>query len=327
MTSYDTAGNGYENGDENEELFGITEFEDELTPENLIALAAISRSLRGRQRETGVRAKDLAETARAAAEREATVVTNRLEELQVRGVRTTSGVDLFTYRHIERFPDISDLPHLVDDVHYEVYKRRKEHSPSPYISVSLDEILSELTVMNETHVDAVNYHRQQSKDAINFFEKLKIEEGSIHEAMTSPEGRFMVRSLHRLFHERPMAKFVANFRKERQQKMDERPVDFLIVAARAMKWFERQYTMNKVLGETVTIEDEEKWRAEFSQDEEPGKPAVLHVPMPGKQPKELDENDPDEMHWYGLRMREMDRARAFALPVAEYLAAMAPAEQ
>lgn len=340
----------YENGDTNgDELFGVAEFEDELTPENLVTLAALSRSLRGRQRDRSVGAKDIAESAREVAERDAESISERLLELQVRDVKTINGTNLFTYRHIERFPDLGELPNLIDDVHYEVYHRRKEKSPSPYISVNLDEILSELTVMRETHVDAVNYHRERQKEAEEYFYNLKIEEGSIHEVMTTPEGRFMVRSLHRLFRERPMGRFLANFKKFQSNRMDERPVDFNVVAARALKWFERQYRENSLLGETV-VESEADVLVEYAaKPHEEHDDVLVKLPTlpqqnksnipPASEPdsipihpnniskKQLNEDDRDEMMWFELRMRELDRARAFAMPVAEYLAAKAAIKQ
>jgi hypothetical protein len=304
------------------EAFGDVEWEDpELTSESRRLLDSVMHSLRSRPRDNrhSPKPSELAEDAREIAARDATVITERLVDLEVRGVRTAVGVDQFTYRHIQRYPELDMVPHLIDDVHYEVYRKRKEKSPSPYLTISLDDVLSELVTMQETSVDPVNYQRRQLNEAVEFLQRLSIEEGSIYEAMAKPDGRFMVRSLHRFLSERSMRSFLENFKKVQKERMDERPVDLISVAARAVKWFEIRYRENQALGGSIDVEGTPKWQAEFATEKETILEDTVSDMISQTQKKQLDEKDPDQMHWYEMRMRELNRTKALARPISEYV--------
>lgn len=293
-------------------------------------------------------AREVARNSHEIAEEDAAAISERLVELKVKGARTSAGLDNFTARDLERLPGFAETPYLIDDVHYNVYRHRKEQSPSPYLTVSLKEILSELAAMRETHVDLISYQRKNSKEASEYFERMGIEENSIHEVMSTAEGRQMMRSLHRIFQERPLVTFLQNFKKEQKQRMDERPIDLRVLAYRVVRWHEVRYRENKALGETVIMSEDNvlvefaaephekhddvlvKLPADSNRDEdETAREPLASGPEPdplaprSRSKKQLDEQDPDEMMWYELRMRELDRVKAFAKPVVEYLEKLA----
>lgn len=301
----------------------------ELTPENLAIMDSILRARgysEGRRINSDPRTEPSSrEIAKTDREETAKLITNRLEQLQVRDLKGPSGLDRFTARDVDRNPDLSEDAFLIDDVHYAVYQRHRSNSPSPYLTVSLNEILSELTVMRETHVLAINFQRKQLKEAEEYFQGLSISDDSFHEVMSAREGRQMVRSFHRLMLERPMARYVQNYKKMQSPSKwgsGAGPIGLPDFANRALKWFDIVYSENRALGEN-TIDDARHLWSEFplEKDTVPSRQAVR------TKPKQLDETDPDAMAWHDLRMRELDRARAFTFPVAEYLEWLASSRQ
>ncbi len=118
-----------------------------------------------------------------------------------------------------------------------------------------------------------------------------------------------------------MGRFINNYKKIMKRHMDERPyIQFNHIAIRALKWFDIQYSENQALGTTVVVEDGGQWRSEFPVENETGSGEAKSVKFPEEQPRQLNEDDPDESRWYELRMREMDRAKAFTDPVVAFLA-------
>lgn len=304
-----------------EEPFGEFAWEEPDPEVTRKLLRGVSRALRENRKSIDPRRdprpREMIEEARRAHEKDASRIVERLIELQVREVRTPIGVDLFTYRDVERNPDLDITPYLIDDVHYELYRRERDSTPSPYMTVSLEGMLSELTTMRETHVDPANFQRRQREQAFDYLLSMGIEEDSLHEIQTTPEGRYILRSLYRFLNERPLGTFIRNFIKSERSRLDDRPVDVLTFASRATKWFDRRYGENEKL-RTPVVEDRKLLRSEFPDEDEQKHESTEDV-MYQMQRKRLDEEDPDQTQWHELRMRELNRTRAFARPVAEYL--------
>lgn len=207
-------------------------------------------------------------------------IRDRLEDLGA------IDLDEITTRTLRRFPELVEVPDLIDDLHYEAYRKKRIDTKSPYISVSVNDIINELKFLKKENHSVEELRNKQTLMALYFLRTLKVEEYDIFLMMQKPHDRFLLRSVYRMLKERPMSDYV-NKVKEIRKEIDE-PVPLAVFAWVAVKWLGTIY----------------KEHQEFGLSGSP---------------------DPTQRSWYGLRMAELKRTRAFAKPLADYLEANKPA--
>jgi hypothetical protein len=178
--------------------------------------------------------------------------------------------------------ELQMTPFILDDVHYEVYNRRKNRGPlNRFVTVSIYDIFQEFQEMHETGVNGVLLQRRQDDRAKKtLIDSAKIEENSVYETMADPEGRYAVRSLFRLLKEDSMVNFRHLMRKATQRRMDNVPLTFQEVAGRAP-----HFLKNKL---------------------------AQHIAI------DLLQLSDDQVITHGLISRDLYRAEALASPLIEY---------
>lgn len=202
----------------------------------------------------------------------------RLEELRV------EGYDRVNKKWLDEFPELHMTPNILDDVHYKVYRNKKNLGPyNRYVSVSAEDVFDEFENMKETGTNGILLQREQDTQAKKTLIKNHIEENSVYEAMITAEGRFAVRSLFRLLREESMRAFTNAMIRATRRRMDEAPLSFDEVAAHAPGFIEKK------LG--------------------------LHT---NYDPSHLST---DQRLTHELISRDLYRARAFAKPIIEYMTA------
>lgn len=245
--------------------FGFEWTDDhELTPENQKLLDELSIPVERSQPKVGeVVHGDIA-----------TEVQNRLEALRVENYQQVDS------SWIKATPELQMTPHILDDVHYEVYRKRKREPFNRFVSVGAEQIFHEFSEMAKSKVNGILLQRRQNaKAAQTLIEAAKIEEGSIYRIMTAADGRFAVRSLYRLLREDQMKPFT----------------NLLPKAARRR-------------GEPLIL-DEVATRAYHFLD--------IKIRQHGSLDTSLFSND--QRIAYELVSRDLMRTQAFASPVMDYL--------
>ena len=215
--------------------------EDELSPEDRQLLDELSVPVgRPKPRFTQVVHADLAAE-----------VQKRFESLRVESYRE---VDKSL---IKNTPELQMTPHILDDVHYVVYRRRKQEPFNRYVSVSADDIFAEFSRMRETGVNGVLLQRKQNSQAVKvLINDGKIDEGSIYEVMRTSEGRFAVRSLHRFLAEDCMRPFTNILPKAARRRTDERPLMLDEVANRAIHFLQNKTRQHASIDTTKLSTDQ-----------------------------------------------------------------------
>ena len=210
-------------------------------------------------------------------------VRNRMEDLRV------DGYDRVDKRWIKAAPELQMTPYILDDVHYAVYRARKNRGPyNRFVSVTADEILDAFVKMRESGANGIVFQREQDDQAKKTLIKNHIEENSIYEAMATPDGRFAVRSLYRLLREDSMRPFTNTMARATRRRMDEAPLSFEEVAIHAPRFIGNKLSRHLTQNPTYLSSDQR----------------LTHE----------------------LISRDLQRARAFAMPVTEYMAKTVPAE-
>ncbi|HLG90794.1 MAG TPA: hypothetical protein VI336_01370 [Candidatus Saccharimonadales bacterium] len=201
----------------------------------------------------------------------------RLDELKVEDSRTMNRWQL------RRNPELLMTGYLLDDVHYAVYEKRRQKTGSPFVSVNFNDILSELKIMADTHVDGALLQRQQTQEAHTHLVDLGLSDESLYRMIgQSSNERFLVRSLSRLLREPSMDTFARKLSKEAMERGNDRPLTFEEVASRAIRKVEHIYKEHTLID-----------RFGFSTDEN---------------------------MWHLLVAKDLERARGFAAPIAGYVA-------
>lgn len=257
--------------------FGFNWVEEEaLTPEIQALLEALSVPVR----------RSLPRLAEVIHTGLANEVQQRLAVLRVEGYSEVGK------SHIKITPELQMTPYILDDVHYEVYRRRKLGALNRFVSVNFEEIIAEFQAMHENRVNGVLLQRKQNDRAVKFLvNALKIDEGSIYETMggSSPEGRFVTRSLHRLLAEDSMRPFTKLLPKAATRRIDESPLVFDEVAEHALHFIDMKYRQHESLDTSKLSTDQR----------------IIHQ----------------------LLSRDLERAKAFAMPVSDYIGKKLKPEQ
>lgn len=199
--------------------------DDELSPEAKELLDQLSVPIGRQQREVGdeIREELVIE------------VQNRLESLRV------DGYELVDKRWIT--PELVLTPHILDDVHYEIYRARKRQPYGRFVSVKAVEVFEALHSNYETRNSATLLQMEQDGRAFKFLAtKMAMDETSIYKAVQKgPDGAFAVRSLHRLMKEDNMKEFQKVILRAAQRRADEAPLSFEEVTASAVSWARNLY--------------------------------------------------------------------------------------
>lgn len=260
------AKHGNFSGDYDPNEFGFEWTDEELSPEEKKLLDELTVPIDEPQR-------------RFAESIQADIVAEVQERLEALRVERFDGIEK---SQIQNSPELQMTPYILDDVHYVVYKRHKLGPFNRFVSVSAGEIFDEFRNMCEAGVDGTHLQREQDAQAVKVLINAgKIDDGSIYEVMVTPKGRFAVRSLYRLLAESCMRPFTNILPKAARRRMDERPLMFDEVAARAIHFLQIKLRQHGSI-DTIKLSTDQKLM-------------------------------------YELVSRDLTRANAFGLPVAEYI--------
>lgn len=185
---------------------------------------------------------------------------------------------------VKAIPELQMNPNILDDVHYVVYQARKNQTLySRFVSVKAKEIFQELYGMYENRINGALLQSKQTEEASKFLEfDLKMDEVSVNEVMREgTDGAFAIRSLYRLLSEKTLVEFCKIILNTAEEQADVAPMTFEEVANRAVRYINNKH--NRIAN----------WdTSDLSTDQQ-----TVHL----------------------LVLRDLERAQAFAKPVAEYL--------
>ena len=200
----------------------------------------------------------------------------RLEELKV---ENPGKVSRWTVRQLPK--ELYLIPYALEDVHYSVYENRRNRSPSPYLSISFEDVI------NATPSDVSQMQREQTLSSYLFLTDRGLKENRLYrwaiseqlpgEETYQPEHKFAIRCLARLLREKPIKSFSEKLPNESYERGADRPLVFEDVAQRASILLERSIQNHQSI--------------------------------------DVSRDGIDARTWYFMEMRELERARSFARPL------------